>query len=155
MTNNLYAHRGFMLPSARWAHGILCTSVYYTLGKASEKRFLRLCPAQRTSLTHPYTYCKFCPIAFLEIGLDFSYLDRRDAFWIILSNKWFDCLNPSWFEGDNRTTHFRKRKLAHVLFVLFSWLSLKYERKLPLCNWWRCCQKCETKDMTLGQESNL
>ena len=71
MTNNLYAHRGFMLPSARWAHGILCTSVYYTLGKASEKRFLRLCPAQRTSLTHPYTYCKFCPIAFLEIGLDF------------------------------------------------------------------------------------
>ena len=30
--------QGFMLPSARWARGILCTSVYYTLGKASEKK---------------------------------------------------------------------------------------------------------------------
>ena len=55
MTNNLYAHRGFMLPSARWAHGILCTSVYYTSGKASEKKVFKTlsCTAD---FTHPPLY---------------------------------------------------------------------------------------------------
>ena len=44
--------QGFMLPSARWARGILCTSVYYTLGKASDKKIFKTlsCTAD---LTHP------------------------------------------------------------------------------------------------------